>query len=112
MTDHHGKTTTSSAVNVRPPSKTKCHHGTDYCAFAHTSVNRDDVSFHLISTRQYSTLQNSTVQYIKEQYSTVQYSTEYNKVQYNPARLSYVASVLYVCHRHVKVQVYCMPLHI
>ena len=43
MTDHHGKTTTSSAVNVRPPSETKRRHGTDYCAFAHTSVNRDNV---------------------------------------------------------------------
>ena len=50
MTDHHGKTTTSSAVNVRPPSDTKRCHGTNYCAFAHTSVNRDNVS-NVYSTR-------------------------------------------------------------
>jgi hypothetical protein len=44
MTDHHGKATTGSAVNVRPPSDTERRHGTDYCAIAHTSVNRDNVS--------------------------------------------------------------------
>ena len=50
MTDHHGKTTTGSAVNVRPPSDNERRHGTDYCALAHASVNRDDV------TRNYGTV--------------------------------------------------------
>ena len=44
MTDHHGKTTTGTAVNVRPPTDAKRRHGTDYCAIAQIAVNRDNVS--------------------------------------------------------------------
>jgi hypothetical protein len=44
MTDHHGKTTIGSAVNVRPPTDAKRRHGTDYCAIAQIAVNRDNVS--------------------------------------------------------------------
>ena len=43
MTDHHGKTTTGTAVNVRPPTDAKRRHGTDYCAIAQIAVNRDNV---------------------------------------------------------------------
>ena len=39
MTDDHGKTTTGSAINVRPPANT------DYCATAQRSVNQDDFMF-------------------------------------------------------------------
>ena len=44
MTDHHGKTTTGPAVNVRPPTDAKRRHGTDYCAIAQIAVNRDNVT--------------------------------------------------------------------
>ena len=44
MTDHHGKTTTGTAVNVRPPTDAKRRHGTDYCAIAQIAVNRDNVT--------------------------------------------------------------------
>ena len=43
ITDHHGKTTTGPAVNVRPPTDAKRRHGTDYCAIAQIAVNRDNV---------------------------------------------------------------------
>ena len=44
MTDHHGKTTTGPAVNVRPPTDAKRCHGTNYCAIAQITVNRDNVT--------------------------------------------------------------------
>ena len=46
MTDHHGKTTTDSAVNACPPADAKRRHDTDHCTRYYTvqrSVNRDDV---------------------------------------------------------------------
>ena len=45
MTDHHGKTTTGSAVNVRPSTNAKHCHGTNYCAIAQVAVNRDKVTY-------------------------------------------------------------------
>ena len=42
MTDHHGKTTTGSAVDVCPPADAKrCHH-TNHCTTVQRSVNQDD----------------------------------------------------------------------
>ena len=49
MTDHHGQTTTGTAVNVRPPTDAKRRHGTDYCAIAQIAVNRDNVTLRDLS---------------------------------------------------------------
>ena len=56
MTDHHGKTTTGPAVNVRPPTDAKRRHGTDYCAIVQIAVNRDNVRFVQVAVQLYCTL--------------------------------------------------------